>query len=843
MRVDDLVVEVRNASLARVGQLLPKDLEGFTAVLRFNASGTWTLTLPTDHVLVDALRAPGAGIIVTGPSFSFSGPTNEAKRSQSTDDPEGVWTISGLTDDVILGERLAYPTPASADVTAQTSEADVRTGKASTVMIGFVNANLGPSAPAARKLSSVSLAADGALGSTITASARFETLGKLLTRIASLDGLGFTLKQSGSNLVFSVYQPTDRSAYVRMDIDNKLLTKSEYTYTAPGATRAIVAGAGDGIDRTFLEVTTSFSTDSETSWGRRIEVFKDQRSDVDTTALTQAGTEELTTKGKTLEAVSVSPSDDVTMAFGTDWFLGDKVSVVVGSTSIVQIVTEVGFKISEDGVRIGATVGSPSVADAESTVADVQVNQEERISNLERNTSSAVPGAPIFANQVKHEVKLGQDIAKGLAVYVSSANGTNMIVSKASNTSEATSSKTMGLLETGGATNDFVNVVTEGLLAGLNTNAATAGDPVWLGTNGALIFGLASKPSAPAHLVYLGTVTRAHATEGEIFVHVQNGFEIDELHNVAIASVADNNLLAYDSASSLWKNQTAAQAALATTSDLSTTNASVALKAPIASPTFTGTATTPALTVTGTATVGSLNATSSSDITNAAGNAILNIRSTNATTNAYIGLYRAGGTRTGYMGHASTSNNSLTINCDDATGAQLSVGTDGTARIWSMDVYNRTYSSNPTVCVTTAGTLGRVTSATKYKLDIEPKEVSGTVLDLEPKTWLDKALAAKQGRYLAAVEAGEDLSEWEGYTADWVQPRVPGLIAEDLVEAGLEEYVFYGEPDEEGNREIEGIQYDRLWIELIPFVKELRQKVSKLESLEARIIALENNKG
>lgn len=388
MRVSDLVVEVRDSSLARVGQLLPKDLEGFTAVLRFNATGTWTLNLPTDHVLVDALRAPGAGIVVTGPSFGFSGPTNEAKRSQSTEDPKGSWTVSGLTDDVIFGERLAYPTPASANVAAQTLEYDVRTGKASTVIYGFVNANVGPSAPAGRKVASVSLAADGALGSTITASARFEPLGKLLTRLAAIDGLGFQLKQSGANLVFSVYQPTDRSAYVRMDIDNNLLTKSEYTYAAPGATRAIVGGQGDGTARTFVEVTTTASTTAETAWNRRIEVFKDQRSDTLTAALTQAGTEELADKGKTLEAVSVSPSDDVTMAFGTDWFLGDKVSVIVGSTSIVQIVTEVGFKISEDGVRIGATVGSPSVADVDSTVVDTQDDQGDRISNLERNTAS-----------------------------------------------------------------------------------------------------------------------------------------------------------------------------------------------------------------------------------------------------------------------------------------------------------------------------------------------------------------------------------------------------------------------------------------------------------------------
>jgi hypothetical protein len=154
-------------------------------------------------------------------------------------------------------------------------------------------------------------------------------------------------------------------------------------------------------------------------------------------------------------------------------------------------------------------------------------------------------------------VKLSQAINKGQAVYVSSATGTNIIVSKASNTSEPTSSKTIGLLETTGATNAIVNVITDGLLAGLNTNSATIGDPVWLGVNGALIYGLINKPYAPAHLVYIGVVTRVSATVGEILIKVQNGFELKEIHDVDLISnaPADNDVLTYNSATSLWKNK------------------------------------------------------------------------------------------------------------------------------------------------------------------------------------------------------------------------------------------------------------------------------------------------
>lgn len=161
--------------------------------------------------------------------------------------------------------------------------------------------------------------------------------------------------------------------------------------------------------------------------------------------------------------------------------------------------------------------------------------------------------ASSFTSVIKHRVKLSQAINKGQAVYVSSADGTNMIVSKASNASETTSSKTMGLIETTGTTNAQVNVITEGLLAGLNTNGASAGDPVWLGTSGDLIFGLSNKPVAPAHLVFIGIVTRANQNNGEIFVRPQNGFEVGELHDVTMTGKQDGYVLSWNATSGLYE--------------------------------------------------------------------------------------------------------------------------------------------------------------------------------------------------------------------------------------------------------------------------------------------------
>lgn len=175
-----------------------------------------------------------------------------------------------------------------------------------------------------------------------------------------------------------------------------------------------------------------------------------------------------------------------------------------------------------------------------------------------------------YTSTVKHLVKNsnGSTINSGTPVYtkIVGNSGTNIPVAIASNDGESTSSKTMGLMAETVLQNGTGFVITEGLLAGINTSTANTGDPVWLGVNGALLFGLANKPIAPAHLVYLGVVTRGQQVNGEIFVKVQNGYELNELHDVDLdysTPPVDNDILAYDSASGMWKNQTASEAGLA----------------------------------------------------------------------------------------------------------------------------------------------------------------------------------------------------------------------------------------------------------------------------------------
>jgi hypothetical protein len=165
------------------------------------------------------------------------------------------------------------------------------------------------------------------------------------------------------------------------------------------------------------------------------------------------------------------------------------------------------------------------------------------------------------ASKISQEVvnNTGSTLYKGQVVYAAGAVGASgqLRVNLSSNSAESTSTKTFGIMEDTVLDGAIGTVVTEGLIEGIDTSTAQPGDPVWLGsTPGSLIFGLAGKPVAPQHLVFVGIVTRAQVNTGSIFVKVQNGFELDELHDVYINGKQNNQVLRYNSTTGLWTNQT-----------------------------------------------------------------------------------------------------------------------------------------------------------------------------------------------------------------------------------------------------------------------------------------------
>lgn len=260
-------------------------------------------------------------------------------------------------------------------------------------------------------------------------------------------------------------------------------------------------------------------------------------------------------------------TDGSTASWGTPAGSGD----VVGPSSatdnaIARFNTTTGKLIQNSTVTISDTgdmsgVSSLGVAnyidfDTTPTVTNAvgrmywDAAQNSLAVGLTANVSSDV-GQTLYARVTNAEAST---ITKGQVVYAFGATGNRMSVKLANNSGDATSAKTIGIVAeniTAGATG---MIICQGSLSGLDLSAYSDGDSIYLGSTAGSI--TATKPYAPNHLVYVGTVERANAGNGILYVRIQNGYELDELHNVSAQSPSNGQVLIYNASTSLWEKNT-----------------------------------------------------------------------------------------------------------------------------------------------------------------------------------------------------------------------------------------------------------------------------------------------
>jgi len=153
--------------------------------------------------------------------------------------------------------------------------------------------------------------------------------------------------------------------------------------------------------------------------------------------------------------------------------------------------------------------------------------------------------------------KTGATLTKGTIVYINGGQGNLPTVTKAIATGDSTSAQTFGIVQADITNNNNGYVVIAGRLSDLDTQAYTEGTQLYLSSTTAGTW-TSTKQYAPAHLVYVGIVVRAHPTQGIVEVKIQNGYELDELHNVAAQTPSNNDGLFYESSTDLWKNKSIA---------------------------------------------------------------------------------------------------------------------------------------------------------------------------------------------------------------------------------------------------------------------------------------------
>jgi len=189
--------------------------------------------------------------------------------------------------------------------------------------------------------------------------------------------------------------------------------------------------------------------------------------------------------------------------------------------------------------------GSTSSLDG---ITDVVITSPEEFQSLVYDGTNWVNKHSSVVSYVRNAEST--TLTTGTVVYLFGATGDHATVKRADNDSDTTSSKTVGLVAANIAASENGPVVTRGYVDGIDLSVGyAAGDVLWLAEDGGFT---KTKPSAPEHLVFVGVVVRA-TNNGIIYVATQNGYELDELHDVSIGNtLASGDFLKYNG--TLWVN-------------------------------------------------------------------------------------------------------------------------------------------------------------------------------------------------------------------------------------------------------------------------------------------------
>lgn len=148
----------------------------------------------------------------------------------------------------------------------------------------------------------------------------------------------------------------------------------------------------------------------------------------------------------------------------------------------------------------------------------------------------------------------GAPLTKGTVVHISSSNPNSTDTPRivvADWTNDSLSANTLGLVAETIANDAAGYVIVQGILKGINTDSYNPGQILYLSSSGTITN---IKPVAPKHMVVVGQVVRKQLNNGSIYVSIQNGYELEELHDVLINGRTDGDLISWSSTTPAWKN-------------------------------------------------------------------------------------------------------------------------------------------------------------------------------------------------------------------------------------------------------------------------------------------------
>jgi hypothetical protein len=328
--------------------------------LKFNEPGAAITTVAAEPWIVEQLEAGARVDIIRAGEILISGPVEKwlLERSDNGENAGvGQLTINSTDDLAFVAARDTYPDPAHTP-DAQTASQWTYTGNAETGIRNLVNANAGPGALVARRVPHMALAPAAGVGTSVTATAdRQQPLLDVARAIATTGGdLGFRTRRDGSQIVFEVYAPPDKSGSVRFSFGLGNLKYFSYEQDAPTATVVTAGGQGDTLaDQAMIERTNATEL---ASWGR----FEKHvaRPGTDPTAELQDAADQALGEGAATVRITTSTADTPDQQYGVHYHLGDKVAIeTFPGQQIADVVRTVHLQVyATSGEVVAAYVGS-----------------------------------------------------------------------------------------------------------------------------------------------------------------------------------------------------------------------------------------------------------------------------------------------------------------------------------------------------------------------------------------------------------------------------------------------------------------------------------------------------
>jgi hypothetical protein len=489
-----------------------------------------------------------------------------------------VWSTPGLFGVV---PNFTFPTPITG--AAGSSAAVVNLGTASNPSLQFTiprgdTGATGPTGPTGPTGAAATIAAGTTTTGAAGTSASVTNVGT-----SSAAVFDFTIPRGDTGAT----GPTGAAATIAVGTTTTTSPGTNATVTNVGTSGAAVfdfgipRGAGVNSGGSTGQVLTKASgTDYDTTWTTI------------TGALNYQGTWNASTNTPTLTSsvgtsgyyyvVNVAGSTNLNGV--TDWQVGDwaifngsiwqkldqtdVVTSVNGYTGAVVLgYADVGAANSGVNTNITSMTGiTGGIATADYLQLDTGATVTPTVARFQWDSTEGGPQIGMAGGNVNLQIgqetvvlvynNTGSALSEGQVVYVTGSQGQRLTVGLAQANNDATSAAIIGVVTEPIANNASGFITTQGTIHNINTTGFVDGAVIYLSptTPGAWT---TTKPVAPYHLVMVGYIVKGGSTgAGSIYVHVQNGYELDELHNVLITSPVTGQTLVYNSSTGLWVNNT-----------------------------------------------------------------------------------------------------------------------------------------------------------------------------------------------------------------------------------------------------------------------------------------------